>query len=504
MAKRTISLFVILCIALMAFAQNRTVNIECGGLEQALAGNYSFKSITINGSMDVRDFACINDNAMTITAIDLSGCTIQSYDSRDEQYLGIHTHFEAGTIPPTAFGGFAHLESVILPANVKAIGEGAFAGCVNLTSVTGCSSLEKIDNYAFSGCALLDEMELPATLREIGDYAFDKCSSMSHIDLSTCLQLTSIGKRAFAQNTTLATVKFPNTLNAICDAAFAGCEQLREVLLPQSLSVMGAGVFAACTDLQKVDMSQCGIEKISPWTFSACSLLSQVLLPESVVAIEEGAFSYCESLRSIALPLGVAELDAFAFAGCSALEALNFMPEGLEEIGRYAFYHNTAAEQTIIPTTVSYIDDHAFDGCVNSVDVYSMRELPAELGEMVFANMQVENKTLYVLASSIPIYEGMEQWKDFGLIDRATEIEDVEVAENFKVYFEQYNLTIESSQAMSEVRLYDTAGMMLSHVQPDDSRAVVDTRSFAGNIYLLSITTADGQHTVFKVARVIR
>ncbi|MBO7317751.1 MAG: leucine-rich repeat domain-containing protein, partial [Bacteroidales bacterium] len=151
-------------------AQKKSVTIDCGGLEKALAGDYSFTTLVVNGSMDVRDFACINDNVMTLESIDLSGCTIQSYDSRDEQYLGAHSHFVAGEIPPSAFLGFPNLTTVVLPSSLRSIGEGAFAGCESLVSVKNGSSIEQIGNFSFSGCASLCEMELPATLRCIGDY----------------------------------------------------------------------------------------------------------------------------------------------------------------------------------------------------------------------------------------------------------------------------------------------------------------------------------------------
>ena len=504
MCKKTFSFLMVMCVAMMAMAQTKSVNIECGGLEKALAGDYTFSSIVINGTMDVRDFVCINDNATNIESIDLSGCSIMSYDSRDEQYLGIHTHFEADEVPPSAFLGFVNLRSVLLPANVKSIGEGAFAGCEQLTSVKNTSSIEKIGNFSFSGCVALTGVEMPTTLRRIGDYAFDKCTSLEQLDLSLCGQLTYIGVRAFAQNTHLATVKLPTTLATIDDAAFAGCKELTSVVMPAGLKRMGEGVFAACSQLTSVDMSQCNIEQLPAWTFSACSLLSNVELPQTLTSIGEGAFGYCVSMQKIALPASVNRLHDFAFAGCCAMKSLEFMPEGVETIGRYAFYHNTSATSTIIPRTVTYIDDHAFDGCISSVNFYSFREMPADLGEMVFANMDVENKTLHVETVSLPIYESMAQWSDFGTINPATGTEEVEADSQVKVMFEHYNLKVVASSEIEDICLYETSGMMLHTAQPRANETVIDTRAYANNIYVLKITTAGGNQTVLKVARVIR
>lgn len=504
MFKKTISFLLICSIVIAAVAQNKSVTIECGGLEKALAGDYTFSSIAIKGSMDVRDFVCINNNAMAIESIDLSGCVIKSYDSRNEQYLGIHTHFEAGEIPPAAFLGFPNLTTVVLSPDVKSIGEGAFAGCEKLVSIKNISSVEKIGNFAFSGCKALNDVEMPGTLRRIGDYAFDKCSSIGILDMSSCMQLASIGVRAFAQNTQLAAVKFPASLTTIQDAAFAGCSHLQTLVMPASIHNMGEGVFAACSHLVSADISECNIQVLPAWTFSACSLLTGVELPQSLLNIDEGAFAYCFSLQTIALPASLNRIHDFAFAGCSAMKALNFMPEGLEAIGRYAFYQNTTAAYTVVPRTVSYIDDHAFDGCISSANFYSFRELPADLGEMVFANMDVEQKTLHVETASAPIYESMPQWSDFGTINRASDSEDIEIDDSIKVIFENYNLKVVASQDIEDLRLFDISGMMLCAVQPGTCEAVIDTHAYSNNIYLLQITSVDGKQTVLKVARIIR
>ena len=505
MFRKTISFLTVLCVAVMAVAQDKIVNIECGGLEEALAGDYSFKSLTIKGSIDVRDFVCINNNATAIESIDLSGCSIELYDSRDEQYLGIHTHFEAGEIPPTAFLGFTNLKTVKLPLTVKSIAEGAFAGCESLVSVTGCSSIESIGDFAFSGCVALDEVEFSAALRRVGDYAFDKCTTLGCIDLSNCSDLAYIGVRAFAQNTQLSSIKLPACLTAIRDAAFAGCGALESVILPAGIVDMGEGVFAACTQLKSVDMSQCrNMEELPAWTFSACSNLMYVELPQSLEIIGEGAFGHCLSLQTIALPASVNRLHDFAFAGCCAMKVLDFMPEGVETIGRYAFYHNTSASYTVIPRTVSYIDDHAFDGCISSDIFYSFRELPADLGEMVFANMDVEKKTLNVETASVPIYKSTAQWNDFGTINAATAVENVDKSDDVKVVFENYNLKVVASQEIEDIRLFDVSGMALYMAQPRTQEVVIDTQAYAHNIYILQVATVDGKQTILKIARVIR
>ncbi len=501
--KKIFFLCLFFCVILVTQAQDKVVNIIAGGLEEALAGNYSFTTLTVSGTVDVRDFACINENASHITYIDMSGCTVAGYDSRDERFMGYHTHFEAQSIPPSAFFGFTSLERVVLPQGVQAIGDGAFAGCERLTTIEGGKYIVEIGDYAFSGCVGLSGFLFPTTLQHIGGYAFDKCSQLTKADMTACSRLGYIGKRAFAGNTSLMSVVFPTSVATIGDAAFAGCNALIDIDMPQ-VDSMGVGVWAACSSLQRMDMSKTELQELPMWTFSGCQSVSEIRLPKSIKSIGEGAFYYCSSLPRVELPIGLEYIDSFSFAGCDNLQSVTFIPEGVETIGRYAFYQDMAIDSVVLPASVSYIGDHAFDGCVNAASFDTPREMPAELGEMVFANMDVEHKTLRVAAESVVIYESTAQWQDFGNIVGTTGVEDITMRSDVKAVFEQYNLVVTSEQEMSDVRLYDVSGILLSRVTARAGEVVIDTHPFVANIYLLQVTTNDGRTAVTKVARVIR
>ena len=503
MIKKVAILCTLLCVAFVSQAQELRINITAGTLSSVI--NQDFTSLTITGTMDVRDFAYLHDNAMHMTSIDLSGVAIAGYDNRDEQYMGYHSHFEAHAIPPSTFFGFTALQEVVLPAGVTAIGEGAFAGCTALTTVSGAESLQRINDYAFSGCAQLTTLPLSNGLKYIGDYAFDKCVAIERVDLSACATLTHIGARAFGLNTSLSTVQLPASVQKIGNAAFAGCSALTSVVMPTSLVSMGEGVFASCTALNSIDLSGCGVAELPAWSFSGCAQLQRVVLSEPMTTIGEGAFYYCTSLGSLVLPADITLIEGFAFAGCSGLNEIAFIPEAVETIERYAFYNNTQAGSVYIPAQVSYIGDHAFDGCINAQTFTTIREIPAELGDDVFVNMAVENKTLMVCPSAASIYQSTAQWQDFGTINgAATSVEEVETAAELQAYFEQYNLVVSSSQEMTEVRLYNVNGVLLSLVTPHAADVEIDTRHLVDNVYLLFVTTADGHRQVTKLARIIR
>ena len=75
----------------------------------------------------------------------------------------------------THIGAFAFMNasisSLVVPRNVKSIGECAFDTCEKLSKVYFARGLESIGRKAFRDCAL-EEIILPDTLKLIGSYAF--------------------------------------------------------------------------------------------------------------------------------------------------------------------------------------------------------------------------------------------------------------------------------------------------------------------------------------------
>ena len=336
-------LFTIIAVALLTscpdntMAQSISVDITSGGLEKALGGENNYTALTIQGSIDVRDFAYINQYIDGLVSIDLSQCEITGYDSREEQYFGYRSHFEANEIPPASFFGFTSLESVKLPESTTAINDGAFAGCSKLNQITWPAAIETIGDYAFNSCDALGSPIFPASLRTIGDYAFNKCSSIEELDFTNCTRLTKIGACAFSLDTSLTTIQLPASITYLGDGALAGCYNLKNVNMQPCTLQMGDAVFAQCHSLQQIDLSQTWLQRLPAWSFSGCKILASAILPASLTHIEEGAFYYCEALTTASLPAGITTLADFAFAGCKGLDSITFMEEGLEQIGRYSF-----------------------------------------------------------------------------------------------------------------------------------------------------------------------
>ncbi len=502
--KRVINLLCLLILVPVVVAQTVTVNTNGGDLAVSIGENLDVTRLVVKGALDARDFDYIYNKLDKLREVDLSNCTVVAYNSNDKQYLGYHTHFEEHTIPPSAFFGKITLERIILPESITTIAEGAFAGCSNLVAVEGNFSVTHINDFAFQECSRLSDIKplLSPSLMYIGEYAFEKCGVIQ-IDLTSCTSLSHIGTRTFANNKNLQIIKFPQKLSYIGDAVVAGCIALDKVQLPRYATQWGIGMMAGCIALENIDLTDVDMQRLPAWIFSGCTQLVDVALPATLKTIEEGTFCYCSSLSRITLPANVVHLNAFAFAGCSALQRIDFLPMGVEQIGKYAFYHNTAADSVKIPASVAYIDDHAFDGCKQATIFESPREIPAELGEEVFSNMNVSHKSLIVDEKSILAYKSALQWQDFGQIGTAS-VEDVTSKSDINAWFSQYNLVVTASLPITSIRLYDTSGMQLVYLTPNNNEVNIATQNFSSNIYIIQVTTQDGRCAIAKVARVMR
>ena len=67
------------------------------------------------------------------------------------------------------------ITTLIVPENVKSIGNYTFCGCQGLTSVTIPEGVKSIGNYAFSDCSGLTTVSIPSSMTSIGTSAFNGC-----------------------------------------------------------------------------------------------------------------------------------------------------------------------------------------------------------------------------------------------------------------------------------------------------------------------------------------
>lgn len=229
-------------------------------------------SITV--SADLSAYALTSGDWEYSTAT--GGVSITAYKGSETQ---ITIPSKLGTLSRTvvsigdnAFKDNTQITEIVIPDSIKSIGASAFSGCTQLKNISIPSSVTSIGESALGRCTELSSVELPDTITTISKSMFLGCKSLKSISLPS--NLKSIGSTAFAE-TGLEKIDFPSSVTSIGMMAFAGCESLTEVTTPIGINIITFGVFAYCSNLKCVTITQ-GVKKIESLAFSECNALTDV------------------------------------------------------------------------------------------------------------------------------------------------------------------------------------------------------------------------------------
>lgn len=228
-----------------------------------------------------------------------------------------------GEMYDSAFKDCTSIESVTYYADdYREIGQYAFSGCTSLKTVNLISTkISYIGMNAFENCSSLTELTLPEGIQGLSTDVFNG-SGIKHLHLpntiygsnysaytfigspiesvsvnadntqvrvaGNCLirisgneliypfkdydlveaNVTTIGKHAFADNTTLESIVIPEGVEEIGVGAFSGCTALVHVELPSTLTMVQTSAFNGCTALATVTYNGTEVDFTSKVTVS--------------------------------------------------------------------------------------------------------------------------------------------------------------------------------------------------------------------------------------------
>ena len=305
--------------------------------------------------------------------------------------------------------------TVVIPNNVRSIGQGAFWGCSSLTSITipkmvgsivgcvfyGCTDLEEIKvekenpvyhsdgnclietksgtlvagcknskipsdgsitciaGEAFMKCKSLISITIPNGVTSIGEGAFMDCDSLISINIPN--SVTSIGVLAFKSCSSLTSITIPSSVTSIRESVFEGCSSLTSITIPNSVTSIGESVFEDCSSLTSIIIPN-SVTSIGESAFEGCSSLTSITIPNSVTSIGYRIFQGCSSLININISNSVTRIGEGAFRGCDSLTSIN-IPNSVTSIGGWAFYGCSSLTSISIPNGITSIGWGAFRGC---------------------------------------------------------------------------------------------------------------------------------------------
>ena len=197
---------------------------------------------------------------------------------------------------PDFFFGDSSIRSIVIPSNIKSIGDYAFVGCRDLKNITIPNSITSIGWGAFWSCSGLTNITIPDSVTRIGGSAFLKCDSLKNITLPS--SITNIDRETFADCSGLTNITIPDSVTSIGDYAFFRCSNLKSIKIPNSVTSIGEQAFYSCTGLTSVVIGN-SVKSIGDWAFRNCAELTRITIPSSVISIGYKAFMECENLKEI-------------------------------------------------------------------------------------------------------------------------------------------------------------------------------------------------------------
>lgn len=279
-----------------------------------------------------------------------------------------------GSVSTTTTSSYVYLVRLVNGKTQSDLLGGAFADINGFVSRTQSKEIRGIANGAFKGVTIIDTLILPTEIKYIGDGAFES-SFLQSISLTN---VSDIGNKTFRNCSELQTVELGSSVNVIGAEAFSGCTSLKNITMPYSVKIIGAGAFSYCTTLENVDMSALKAgnnEQVSVgnYAFYDCYGLDNVIFGEmcGITSIGDGAFATKQTgtantqgtWKNIVLPPQISS----------------------GKLGDWIFDGRTTLESVTFPSNYGYTDPaevpvNMFRGCINLKEVI----FPDTCGEVTF------------------------------------------------------------------------------------------------------------------------
>jgi len=370
--------------------------------------------------------------------------TIRSINLRDVKFENVYVnnewidgggwknYFSDDYLPNNAFRYMDNLRSVVLPMNIKEIGDSSFRDLRLSSPIILPEGVLKIHAYAFWGCDA--EIVMPHTLEYVGGSAFHSERLRGELILTD--NLTHIEGGAFDSAGGLyGTFYMPQKVEFVGENAFCGLGNnlVGDIVIPQSMTEIPGGAFRlnfapSGTNLILHD----GVVSIGDSAFANTRIKNIIDWPEGLLFIEKnaflnvnmvngnfqfppnikkivnGAFRFNRIGGELVLPESMTSIDAvFNFTDITSV----VIGDTYTFVGDEAFSSNGRLERVYLGKNVEYIGSGAFsDHSIKTI--ICMAKEPPMVRDNTF-NVQFDKCVLQVPESSVEIYRNTAVWSQF-------------------------------------------------------------------------------------------
>ena len=229
-------------------------------------------------------------------------------------------------IDRNVFSNIGEVSEVTLPDGFLSIGDNSFNLSRNLKKINFPDSLESIGKEAFMECTSLENPTISKGVKSIGTNAFADCTSITAFNVSDENQsFVAVDGVIFTKDKKELVVyppgktdeeyTIPNGTEKIREKAFAYNSNIEKINFPDSLSEIGDGAFYFCNGLSDIETNgSSGLKTIGNYAFYGCTLRN-IYIPYGTESIGEGAFKNCDTLTYIDFPGTISSIGDNALYG---------------------------------------------------------------------------------------------------------------------------------------------------------------------------------------------
>ena len=225
-------------------------------LEDSLDKTSTDNKVVIAGALTTEEFrkisAYLRSNDKYISEIDLSGLDLENFPSSNQ-----------GAGSNAVFYQCKNLKKVVLPSNLKVLGEGAFSYCTALEEVVLPSTLEEIEWSVFAHCSNLKTITIPASVRIIQQTVFYECKLLEEVIFEKDSKMEKLGYECFYNCPKLKTIEIPPSVTDLIPitsrttytptSIISSCSGLTTVTLYNSIKEMKTTEFSNCPNLSTIN-----------------------------------------------------------------------------------------------------------------------------------------------------------------------------------------------------------------------------------------------------------
>ena len=244
----------------------------------------------------------------------------------------------------------------------------------------------QIASSAFSSDTTITSIKIPDTVTTIGNSAFNGCTNLSSVKMSNVTK--TIEQFAFNKCSSLTEIYIPSSVSAIMIFAFSDCKGLEKVKISSltswcnidfgpTSSTSNPLMYARKLYINDILLTNLTLPKdlteIKTYTFYNCeSLIGTLNIPDSVTKIGDSAFSSCYGLTgNLTIPDSVTRIGHSAFSSCVGLTGDLTIGDSVTSIGSNAFNNCVGLTGDLtIGNSVTSIGASAFYGCININSVH--------------------------------------------------------------------------------------------------------------------------------------